>query len=489
MNDSRSTPYTILPLQFSRMFSDKVLLTNEAGEFFFINPENFQELVTYKLNTSSSLFYDLKGKHLVTDTDIHPVIDLLATKYRTKMGFLRNFTVLHMVVITVRCNHKCRYCHASSEESHATQWDMNQVVAEKVVDTIFQSPSTRIKIEFQGGEPLLNWERVKYIVKYAKKINKHLKKDLSFVLCTNLTLMNEEKLNFIKKQNILISTSLDGPKDLHDNNRRLRQDGSSYDIFLKKLELTKSIIGNKGISALLTITKDSLSRIDDIIDEYVDKGFNGIFLRALNPFGYAKNNQSLGYNVGEYFRTYKKALDYIIKTNLEGTYFEEFYTTLLLSRIMTPFSTGFVDLQSPAGTGISCAVYDFNGDVYPSDEARMLGKMGIKKFLMGNVLRDEYIKIFNGDVLRELINNSCVETLPGCAWCVFQQYCGADPIRNFSTQGDITGHRPTNEFCKKNMAIIKYLFELIIENNDDVMDVFWSWITKRPLEELRNVEL
>jgi hypothetical protein len=53
----------------------------------------------------------------------------------------------------------------------------------------------------------------------------------------------------------------------------------------------------------------------------------------------------------------------------------------------------------------------------------------------------------------------------------------------------MVGHRPTNEFCKKNMAIIKFLFELIQNDNEDIMDVFWSWITKRSLEEIKGVEL
>jgi len=148
-----------------------------------------------------------------------------------------------------------------------------------------------------------------------------------------------------------------------------------------------------------------------------------------------------------------------------------------------------VDLQSPSGAGISGAVYDYNGDVYPADEARMLAKMGNKKFLMGNVVNDSYLDIFAGKTLQEIINKACVETLPGCAWCAFQPYCGADPIRNYSEQGDMIGHRPTNDFCKKHKMIFNFLFELIRENDDQIMDVFWSWITKRPLKEIKNVEL
>ena len=222
------------------------------------------------------------------------------------------------------------------------------------------------------------------------------------------------------------------------------------------------------------------------MDEYLDLGFNGIFLRALNPYGRAKSGwEKIGYSTEEFLEAYKDTMEYIIQLNLEGKTFVEFYTALLLQRILTPFSTGFMDLQSPSGAGISGAIYDYDGEVYPSDEARMLARMGDRKFSMGNVNKDRYEDIFNGSLIHKIVQNSCVETLPGCASCVFQMYCGADPIRNYVETGDIVGHRPTSDFCKKNMGIIEYLFEMIRKNDDDVMDVFCSWMTNRSLEEMR----
>jgi radical SAM protein with 4Fe4S-binding SPASM domain len=224
----------------------------------------------------------------------------------------------------------------------------------------------------------------------------------------------------------------------------------------------------------------------EVVDEYLDLGFNGIFLRALNPYGRAKLGwEKIGYSIENFLEAYKDTVGYIIQLNLAGKTFVEFYTALLLQRILTPFSTGFMDLQSPSGAGISGAIYDYDGEVYPSDEARMLARVGDRKFSMGNVNEDRYEEIFNGSLIHKIVESSCVETLPGCASCVFQMYCGADPIRNYVETGDIVGHRPTSEFCKKNMGIIEYLFEMIRKNDDDVMDVFCSWMAKCSLEEMR----
>ena len=129
---------------------------------------------------------------------------------------------------------------------------------------------------------------------------------------------------------------------------------------------------------------------------------------------------------------------------------------MILSRILTPFSTGFVDLQSPAGAGICGVIYNYDGNVYVSDEARMLAAMGDKTFLMGNVLKDSYEEMFDGKFLHSLIDKACLESLPVCARCAFQVYCGADPVRNYSEQGDIVGNRPTSEACKKYKAVFSF---------------------------------
>ena len=101
--------------------------------------------------------------------------------------------------------------------------------------------------------------------------------------------------------------------------------------------------------------------------------------------------------------------------------------------------------------------------------------MGDEQFRLGNVHTDSYEQIFGGDLLRTIAASSCVESMPGCADCAFQSYCGADPIFNYATQGDLVGHRPTSDFHKKNLFIIKYLLELY-QSDPVVRRIFWAWV-------------
>ncbi len=478
-------PYQTLPFLFERKPQGKLLLVNECGEYHFINTADFEALISFSLPALSLCMQDLKSKHFISGQDLDQAIDMAATKYRTRKRFLNNFTSLHMMVITLRCNHQCEYCQVSCEDQEAHKYDMSPEVAKKIVDYIFQSPSPVIKIEFQGGEPLLNWSTITTTVEYAEKLNKTAEKHLEFVVCTNLTLINEKQLEFINSHGISVSTSLDGPQDLHDSNRKMRIGPSSYEELVDKLQLTRNILGEDQVNALMTFTSDTIGRVTDVIDEYVRQGFSGLFLRSINPYGFAAENVArLGYPMDEFVTAYRKALEYIIQLNLKGIRFVEFYTTLLLTRILTPFSTGFVDLQSPSGAGIAGAIYDYNGDVYPADEARMLSRMGDTTFLMGNVFKNSYEEIFKGKIIQDLVKKSCLEIIPGCSTCVYRPYCGADPIRNYLEYKDPVGKRPGSPFCIKHKGIFDILFEKLRQNDPDTMDVFWSWITSRDVHEV-----
>lgn len=477
--------YQLLPFQFRHWRGSRFLLVNEVGDYCFLSRDDFSSLIGQQLNSETKLFRDLKGKHfLATEADLPLAIELLANKYRTRKGFLRDFTSLHMLVVTLRCNQDCQYCQVSAESDQAYQFDMKPDMARKIVDRIFEGPSENIKIEFQGGEPTLNWPSVSAAVEQAEKINESARKNLSFVVCTNLSNITLEQLEYCRDHKICISTSLDGPAEIHNKHRLLRNSKDTYTAFTKNLELTRQICGSDAVSALMTTTRDSLNKLPEIVDEYLRFGFQGVFFRSLNPYGLAAQNKvDLGYSAREWLEAYKSGLDYIISKNIEGRYFPEHFTTLLLTRILTPFSTGFVDLQSPAGVGISGAIYDYNGDVYPADEARMLARMGNNHFLIGNVTKSSFAEIFGGKKLREIIQQSNVEVMPYCSSCAYQTYCGVDPVRNYLETGDIVGRRPDSDFCEKAMGAFDILFEKLEREDERELEIFWSWITRRPLKQ------
>jgi uncharacterized protein len=291
-------------------------------------------------------------------------------------------------------------------------------------------------------------------------------------------------LRYFGEQGIDVSTSLDGPEFIHNANRP-RPGNNSYELTVRNIDRAREILGRQHVAALTTTTRLSLDHPTEIIDEYVRLGFRSIFLRPISPYGFAIRTRSkTGYDTDRFLDFYRQGLAYIIDQNRTGIDLSETYAKIVLTKILTPFSTSYVDLQSPAGAGISVVVYNYDGEVYASDESRMLAEMGDTRFRLGNVHRDDYSMIFGGDRLLGITDLSVVESLPGCSDCAFQAYCGADPVFHYSVQGDLVGHRPTSPFCHRNMEIIRHLFSLLATEDPDLERIFFAWLRDKSVHEV-----
>jgi His-Xaa-Ser system radical SAM maturase HxsB len=470
--------YRLLPLRFTLVDGDEYVLTNQAGEFVVIDRQILEALVSHQLPFKSPIYDDLKSKHFLVDSDSSVAIDLLALKVRTKLQRLAEFTGLHIFVVSLRCEHSCQYCQVSRKSNDKLAFDMSIQTAEKALALVFRSPSRTIKIEFQGGEPFLNFDLVRHIVERAEAINLNERRALQFVVTTNLALIDDQILGFCGQHDILISTSLDGPADLHNANRP-RPGNDSYERTIEGISRVRSALGRDRVSALMTTTKLSLGRARDIIDEYVAQGFRGIFLRPMSPYGFAIKTKSFrAYDVSDWLRFYFAGLDYILSLNLSGFEFTEFYAATILAKMLTPFEPRFVDLRSPAGIGIGAIVYNYDGDVYASDEGRMLAEMGDKTFRIGNVHQDSYEDIILADALLNPIEESFAASVPMCSDCAFEPFCGSDPVFHHATLGDFVGRKPLSGFCKRNMSIFRRLIRLM-QNDEEVRRIFVKWANSR----------
>jgi len=362
----------------------------------------------------------------------------------------------------------------SRQSDDKIAYDMSETTANRALDLVFAGPSPSIKIEFQGGEPLLNFPLIKHIVKNATDHPRRNRRALSFVIATNLAVITDEVLEYCRDNNIHISTSLDGPRDLHNANRP-RPGGDSYERTVDGIRRARDTLGVENVSALMTTTGRSLARVKDIIDEYVELQFDGIFLRPLSPYGFAVKTKAIkAYDVDRWLEFYFEGLQYILEMNLSGLRFREFYATTILRKMLSPFSTGYVDLMSPSGAGIAALLYNYNGDIYASDESRMLAEMGDNTFRLGNVHTDDFASIFTNDVLLDVLDTSFAASCPMCADCAFEPFCGSDPVYHHATQGDIVGHKIDSGFCQRNMTIMKRLLKLMRE--PDIRAILESWV-------------
>jgi His-Xaa-Ser system radical SAM maturase HxsB len=473
-NDTKGT-YYLLPFRFHRLNEHKEVIVNEVGDHLVVLTGTVERIVYRKIdkNVDKELYADLITNFMISETPIPSLIDVIATRYRTKKLFLNYFTGLHIFVISLRCEHTCQYCQVSRVTENRVKYDMSRMHIDLGIKIMMQSPNPHVTMEFQGGEALLAFDNIQYAVEKAKtEANLH-GKQITFVICTNLALINEKILEYCKIHDILISTSLDGPKEIHDSNRH-KPKASSYELAVRGIHLSRQVLGFDRVSALMTTTTKSLDYPEEIVQEYFNLGFNGIFLRNISPYGFAIRTEKNQYQTEKFIAFYKKALSKILEYNLNGYYFREDLARIILTKILTPFNIGFVDLQSPAGLINGVIVFNYDGNVYATDESRMLAEQNDFTFKLGT-LDNTYNELFFGDKASQIAEVWANESLAGCSDCAFQSYCGADPVHHWATQHDMYGFRPTSDFCKKNMEIIRYLIELMDEDTR-IKKIFESWV-------------
>jgi His-Xaa-Ser system radical SAM maturase HxsB len=466
--------YQLLPFRFEALDDERVVLTNLVGEFQVLPRAVLDEFVDKRLDVQTELYRALKARHFLLDDTTSVGSELLTIKARTRAEAIGNFTGLHIFVVSLRCDHSCAYCQVSRQTTDKTAFDMSVAHAERALDMVFASPSPTLKIEFQGGEPLLNFELVKHVVCQAEQRNLAAGRHLQVVIASSLSQLTDEILDFCEQHRIYFSTSLDGPSDVHDRNRK-RLGRNSHALAVDGIRRVRERLGHDGVSALMTATPSILARGREIVDEYRRHGFAGVFLRPISPYGFAvRSLLASQYGVQEWMAFYKDTLEYILALNARGEAFREEYSAIVLQKMLSSHPTTYVDLQSPAGMGISAVVYNYDGTVYASDEARMLAEMGDQTFRLGHLDHDDYATIFTHRALLQPLAESVLEGVPQCSECAFLPYCGADPTYHWATQGDFVGHKAFSSFCKRNMAVFKHLIGLL-EAGGPSADVLRSW--------------
>ncbi len=467
--------YELLPFRFLKFEGDAYLLTNQVGEYVVLPRSDLSALVDRSLSPESASYKALKSRHFLYDPESPVAIDLLALKVRTRAEHLARSTGLHIFVVTLRCDHSCHYCQVSRQTENRTSFDMSIEHAERAIELAFRSPSPALKIEFQGGEPLLNFELIRHIVESCKARNVDSRRSIQFVIASNLSRLTDEMLAFCKSNEIFLSTSIDGPEELHERQRPLRG-GHSHRTTVASIERARATLGKNAVSALMTTTEATLERVDEVIDEYVRLDFHSIFLRSLSPYGFAvKTSLMRRYTAVDWVRFYQRGLDRILSINQRGYPLREEYTTILLQKMFSPQGASYVDLQSPSGMGIGALVYNYDGAIYASDEGRMLAEMGDESFRLGHLTTDSYESVMTSEQLLGTLLDTMTEGAPMCSDCAYLPYCGADPAFHRATQGDAVGHKAFSAFCSKQLAVLRHLIGLL-ESDGPARETLMSWV-------------
>src|SRR5262249_15370025 len=226
------------------------------------------------------------------------------------------------------------------------------------------------------------------------------------------------------------------------------------------------------VEALLTTTREALKRPRDIVDTYVGLGCRAIFLRPVDPFGWAQRTAKVvEYDRSDYADFYRAALEHILDYNRRGVQVLERYGAIFLTKILGDDDPNFLDIRSPSGSGLGAVAYNYDGRIFTSDEGRMLAETGDDFFQIGDVSAATYRGLMKHGTVRALVIASIRETQPDCAACTYSPYCGIQPEHSYRTQGTIFGRMRESTLCAVHKGIQDVLFEKLRAQDPETIEI------------------
>ena len=474
-------PKRLGPANFRRLDGGGWLLTNDWGQWLILEDAEFRRYVEGALREDEPLTKRLAEAGFLRDRLDFPA---LAKGWLGRTAFQRHpGPTLHEFVVTLRCNLACHYCHSSVVGPDRKDVDMTLETAKAAVDFVFSTPNPNLAIEFQGGEPLLNWPVVKFVTLYAKKKAALAKRKLTVSLVSNFSLLDEKRLDFLLENYVALCTSLDGPPEVHDRNRPLLGGGPSQAKVVRWLKrIAERSVGPDGRQyykpgALLTATRHSLPYAKEIVELYEGLGIESVFVRKLSPIGYGKTAwDRLGYEPHEFVAFYERILDEVLRRAKAGSPFMERWAMVCLTKILKNRDPGYMDLRSPTGAVLGCLAYNHDGRLFSSDEGRMLDHTGDSMFEVGELGESTWGDVLDHPTTRTLVMASTLDNQPMCSSCAYKPWCGLETVYNYETQRNPFGNVPSSGWCKTYMGVFDVVMKKLRE--PETRKIFEGWLAR-----------
>ncbi len=262
-----------------------IMIDNFTFNIFLLNETTFKILEALKRGLNKGEVEKVFGKNNVSKVcdyindlkEKKAIYDLKEDFYNSKKiveGIIpRQPELLEAVFMLVQCcNMQCKYCYGNSGQ-FGNKSVMSKEMAKKYFEYFLKSceEHSRQKVKFLGGEPLLNFDIMKYIIElWEQWKSSFLGRNLSFSFTTNGTLFTPEIVQYIKEKKIGVTISLDGPENIQNSMRKFHDGSFTYNAVMRGIDLLEKYEVFFTIRATVT----SNENLDELYQYFEEKNFS-----------------------------------------------------------------------------------------------------------------------------------------------------------------------------------------------------------------------
>lgn len=354
--------------------------------------------------------------------------------------------------ITQACNLRCSYCYSCGGETNQM---METALAVKAIEqTVFANPGKLIHVAFHGGEPLVAKQTIYEVVEIISA--KPYRNRIRYVIQTNGTLLNQEIIEFIKKNKIMMGISLDGIKEAN----KLRVDvmgRESYERVLRGMEKLRENQVPFGISSV--ITTKNIDAVEDLMNLCAKFDVASLKLDVFMPFGYGQELDLAPTNL-QFFELSKKILHWMIEHNSKENVIPLYEKNLqgIVHNVVNVGIRGGMCSSSPCGAGVEHFGLSQNGDVYICDTF-----YSSDQYIMGNLYESSLFQMWEKSTILSKFQTPHFERVEKCSKCDINLVCfGGCPSESIAVFGESAWQRESH-LCQYYSLIIPYIQKLLSE--------------------------
>ncbi len=396
------------------------LFEKETKEFIVSSlAEKYKDVDIKEIEDCYDQISELKAEgSLFTEDTFEPMAGVLKEKTAGVVKAL----CLH---VAHTCNLNCEYCFASQGKYNGERAVMDFETGKRALDFLIENSGTRtnLEVDFFGGEPLMNWQVVKDLVKYARSVEKDHGKNFRFTLTTNGVLVDDEVIDFANKEMSNVVLSLDGRKEIHDAYRVDYNGQGSWEKIVPKFQRFVEKRGNKDYYMRGTFTHANPDFLEDI-KVMLDLGFTELSMEPVvcAPGEKAELTEA---DLPIVLEQYEKLAELMLERKKEGRPFAFYHYMIDLKGGPCIYKR-----ISGCGSGTEYMAVTPWGDLYPCHQF-----VGDEKYKLGD--------IFGGVANKEIQNEflSCnVYERKECKDCWARLYCSGGCAANaYHSTGSIKG--------------------------------------------------
>lgn len=359
-----------------------------------------------------------------------------------------------VLMITQTCNLKCSYCFAETYMgSDSAKQIMKPSTAAVTVEKVFTTRTEIPWVKFFGGEPLIGVAAIREAVKASERYcSIHQARMPVFSIFTNGTLIDKDAINLFKAYNFTVTISMDGPRHIHDRQRRFPSGKGTYDIIKNKIDMLRSADIEVRIKAVYTENSRRYhATIDSTYDFLMQHGAQEVCLTpTMGGSSYDRlDSVSLDDIEQDFTTSTERIMDsWLTASPIILPYWIDILDTIISRKGKPHF----------CGAGQKVITIDCTGDVFP---CYVLMSDGLN---MGNVHDSD----FPGErfkTVANLMNSTTKDSFPKCVRCWARKLCSPCYGDSFPESGTLSA--PSEKMCVKIRSVARATLLKIAEFMSD----------------------